>query len=222
MAKRIIAQRRGKGSRTYRVPAYKFRPMIRYRNQTGKVIDIVNDPIRTSPLAEIEYEDKSKGFIIASEGLKIGDNIGDMVLPLSEIADGTKIFGIETFPNSGPKLCRTPGSSAIIVSRDKKECIIQLPSKKTMKINLQCRASIGVPAGEGRKEKPWVKAGKKWIAMHARGKLYPRTSATAMNAVDHPFGGGYTGLGKPKSISRNAPPGRKIGSISPQRTGKKR
>ncbi len=110
----------------------------------------------------------------------------------------------------------------MIVSKSSKSCIIQLPSKKEKALNPNCRATLGVPAGGGRVEKPWTKAGKKWIAMHARGKLYPRTSGGAMNAIDHPFGGGYPGLGRPKSVSRHAPPGRKVGSISPKRSGKRK
>ncbi|MEM7816125.1 MAG: 50S ribosomal protein L2 [Candidatus Aenigmatarchaeota archaeon] len=222
MGKRIIPQRRGKGSHTYRVPERKFKPKLGYKKQNGVVIDIVNDPLRDAPLAEIEYEDKTKGYIVAIEGMKVGDNIDKVIVPLSSLSEGQQICCVETYPNSGPKLCRSPGSFAIVESKTEKECIIMLPSKKKIKLNPQCLATIGVPAGDGRNEKPWVKAGKKWIAMHARGKLYPRTSGTSMNAVDHPFGGGYTGLGKPKSVSRNAPPGRKVGSISPRRMGRKK
>lgn len=184
--------------------------------------DIVNDPGRNSPLAKVRYNDRSTGFLTAVEGLHVGDAIENFLMPLEKLGEGAQICGIETAPNSGPKLCRTPGSFATIVSKGKKECVIQLPSKKTMKLNPKCMAMVGIPAGEGRREKPWVKAGKKWHAMHARGKLYPRTSGVAMNAIDHPFGGGYTGLGKPKTISRHAPPGRKVGSISPRRTGKRK
>jgi large subunit ribosomal protein L2 len=142
-------------------------------------------------------------------------------MPLSKINIGQEIFCIETVPNSGPKLCRTSGSSALLVSKGEKDCIIQMPSKKTKRLDLRCRATVGTPAGDGRLEKPWVKAGKKWHAMHARGKLYPRTSASKMNAIDHPFGG-HAKLGRPKTISRHAPPGRKTGSIAARRTGKKK
>ncbi len=222
MGKRIIQQRRGRGSPTYRTPNYHFKPVIAYSNSRGKVVDIVNDPLRNAPLAEVLYEDNSKGYLVAPEGLKVGDSIENYVMPVSQVPEGTTVFAIETYPNSGPKLCRTSGSAAVVVSRSSKECIIRLPSKKTKKLHPMCRVTLGVPAGEGRKEKPIMKAGKKWIMMHRRGKLYPRTSGVAMNAVDHPFGGGYVGLGKHKTISRNAPPGRKVGSISPRRTGRKK
>ncbi len=222
MGKRIIQQRRGKGSPTYRAPPYKFKPSLEYKDQSGRVVNIVNDKMRNSPLAEVEYSDRSRGYLIAPEGIRVGDSIKNIILPLSQVTEGMQISAIETYPNSGPKLCRTPGSFATMVSRGKKECIIQLPSKKKKKLNPNCRVIVGIPAGEGRREKPFVKAGKKWIVMHARGKLYPRTSGVAMNVVDHPFGGGYTGLGKHKTVSRHAPPGKKVGSISPRRTGKKK
>lgn len=222
MGKRIISQRRGKGSHTYRVPEHAFKPNLQYRKFPGVVMDIVSDPLRNSPLAYIAYSDNQKGYIVAIEGMKVGDKVDSIVVPLANLTEGQQISSIETYPNSGPKLCRSPGSFAVVESKTDRECVIILPSKKKMKLNLQCLATTGIPAGDGRSEKPWVKAGKKWIAMHARGKLYPRTSGVAMNAVDHPFGGGYTGLGRPKSVSRNAPPGRKVGAISSRRTGRKR
>jgi len=222
MGKRIIPQRRGKGSLTYRVPNNAFQPKLEYKKKPGTIVDIVNDPLRDSPLAEILYADREKGYIVAIEGMKVGDKTEGIITPLSELSEGQQICCIETYPNSGPKLCRSPGSFAVVESKTERECVIILPSKRKMKLNLQCLATIGVPAGEGMREKPWVKAGRKWTAMHKRGKLYPRTSGVAMNAIDHPFGGGYTGLGRPKSISRNAPPGRKVGSISPRRMGRRR
>ncbi len=218
----VIAQRRGKGSRTYRAPPYKFKPRIGYKNKNGRVMDIVRSPMMDAPLIKVRYEDRSIGYLVAPEGIRVGDSLEGIILPLSSIPESTPIFSIETMPNSGPKLCRTPGTFAMVVSKGRKSCIIKLPSKKEKSLNPECRATLGVPAGGGRGEKPWTKAGKKWIAMHARGKLYPRTSGVSMNAVDHPFGGGYPGLGRPKSISRHAPPGRKVGSISPKRSGRRK
>jgi large subunit ribosomal protein L2 len=220
MGKRIISQRRGRGSPTYRVPKRRIKVKIRYKNLSGKIVDIVNDPGRNPPLAKIRYEDGSYDYLIAPRGSKTGDPI-DFVTPLSKIPVGSSIFAIETCPNSGPKLCRTSGSFALLISKSKKGCIVQLPSKKKISLDLNCRASIGIPAGDGQKEKPWIKAGKKWIAMHARGKLYPRTSGVAMNAIDHPFGG-PTKPGKSMSVSRHAPPGRKVGSWGAKRSGRKR
>jgi large subunit ribosomal protein L2 len=221
MGKNLISQRRGRGSHTYRVPNNAFQPNIQYRKVPGVVVDIVNDPLRDAPLGEIAYSDNQKGYIVAIEGMKVGDRTENLIVSLSGLTEGQQICCIETFPSSGPKLCRSPGSFATVESRTEKDCVVILPSKKKMKLNPQCRATLGMPAGEGMDEKPWVKAGKRWIAMHARGKLYPRTSGSSMNAVDHPFGGGYTGLGKPKTVSRDAPPGRKVGSIAARRMGRK-
>ncbi len=218
----LIPQRRGKGSPTYRVPEHSFRPRLEYRNVNGTVKDIVRSPAMNAPLARVEYDDKKEGYVIAVEGMKVGDRLGDYIMPVSDVPEGSQISSIETAPMTGPRLCRAPGSSAVIVSRSRKECIITLSSKKTTRINPKCRVMVGRPAGEGRGERPWVKAGKRWIAMHARGKLYPRTSGGSMNSKDHPYGGGYVGLGKHKSISRNAPPGAKVGSLSPRRTGKRK
>jgi large subunit ribosomal protein L2 len=192
-----------------------------YTGKSGKIIDIMNDPMRTSPVLKVKYEDSTRGFLVAPQGAKVGDDIG-FVMPLSKIPVGSQIFGIETYPNSGPKLCMAAGSFAVLVSSAGNSCIIQLPSKKQKTLDPECRASVGVPAGEGIQEKPMLKAGKKWIATHARGgRVYPRTSGVAMNPVDHPFGG-RTKPGKPKTVSRSAPPGRKIGSIAARRTGKKK
>ena len=221
MGRPIIAQKRGKGSLTYRVPNYSFKPKVEYRNQEGTVVDLVNHKIRNAPLAKVKYADRNVSYIVAPEGIRVGDSVSKFVVPLSRVSLGEKVFSIETYPNSGPKLCRTSGSSATVVSKDKKWCTLQLPSKKLKNVNLACRATLGAPAGDGRKEKPWVKAGKKYIAMHARGKYYPRTSGNKMNAVDHPFGG-HARLGRQKSVSRHTPPGRKVGSIASRRTGKRK
>ena len=86
-----------------------------------------------------------------------------------------------------------------------------------------CRAGIGVLAGAGRLEKPFLKAGTRSKRMEARNKLYPSVSGVAMNAVDHPFGGSSSNSkGRPTQAPRNAPPGRKVGAIAPRRTGRKR
>jgi large subunit ribosomal protein L2 len=221
MPKRLRSQRRGKGTPTYRVPSYKFRPSLKYKNVGGEVVDIVKDPVRNSPLAEIRYADKSRGYIVAIEGLKVGDTVEKLILSLKDINEGSQISSIETYPNSGPKLCRTSGSFATIVSKGRKGCVIQLPSKKTKKLHPNCRAMMGIPAGEGRREKPFIKAGARFYAARAKGKLYPRTSGVAMTATDHPYGASGSGKVRPP-VSRHTPPGRKVGSISPRRAGKKK
>ena len=100
---------------------------------------------------------------------------------------------------------------------------IKLPSNKEKAFLPTCRAAIGIAAGAGRLEKPFMKAGTKFFKMRARNKLYPKVCGISMNAVDHPFGGCHsTHKGRPTLSPRSAPPGRKVGKIAPRRTGKKR
>ncbi len=223
MGSRLIQQRRGRGGTVFRAPPRKFRPDLRFRNVPGRVVDIIPDRARDAPLAEIMYSNNSRGHIVAVQGLKVGDSTESLVVPISQLSEGTQVSSIETYPNSGPKLCRTPGSFATLVAKTQSWCTIQLPSKFKKRLNPKCRVVVGVPAGEGRREKPLLKAGKKAAMMKARGKLYPRVSGKAMNANEHPYGGGYGGgVGTSKSTPRNAPPGRKVGSLAPRRTGKRK
>ena len=100
--------------------------------------------------------------------------------------------------------------------------VVEMPSAKRRVFLPECRATIGVIAGSGRKEKPFLKAGTKYYAMKAKNKLWPQVSGTSMNAVDHPFGASRVSKGGPTQASRNAPPGRKVGKIAPSRTGRRR
>jgi large subunit ribosomal protein L2 len=98
-----------------------------------------------------------------------------------------------------------------------------MPSGSIRWFNPKCRAVVGIVAGGGRIDRPWLKAGKKYHKMKTRAAKYPRVSGVAMNPVDHPFGGGaWKHPGKPTTVSRNAPPGRKVGLIAARRTGMKR
>jgi len=97
-----------------------------------------------------------------------------------------------------------------------------MPSKKEKKLNKNCRAIIGRIAGSGRISKPIVKAGKRYYIKKTKSKLWPRTSAVKMNALDHPFGSGRGKNVKSKIAKRNAPAGKKVGLIRPRRTGKKK
>jgi len=221
MGKNIIPQHRGRGSPTYRVPAKAFSPRLTYRKENGVIVDIIHDSRRDAPVAKVIYPDRSEGYVIASEGMRVGDSTDNVIKPLGELNEGSQIFAIETYPTSGPKLCRSPGSFAVIVSKSGSDCVIQLPSKKTIKLGPNCMASLGLPAGEGRHEKPFVKAGRKFHLMRTRGKLFPRTKGNRMNIVDHPYGGSGHGKKRPP-VSIHAPPGKKVGHIAPRRTGRKK
>ena len=215
MGKPLRSQRRGKGSPTYRAKPKKFMPRLNYREIGGKIIDIVKDPARNSPLIKVKYDDEKTGFLVAVEGMTVGETINEQIKTLSDLTEGTQISCIESAPSSGPKFCRAPGSFATLISKTKNQAIILLPSKKTMRLPRMCKATIGIPAGEGRREKPFLKAGAKYHLMKAKSRKYPRTSGMAMNAVDHPYGGSGSGT-KRSPVSRHAPRGAKVGQISPR------
>lgn len=230
MGKNLRQQRRGKGNPVYRSPSHRFIAKIRYENvpegTNGKIIDIIDAAGKFSPIAVIDVHGKHN-LHIANDGATVGKTVafggtnpGD-VSTLEKIPEGTKIYDIELRPGDGGKICRSSGSFATLITRDGNKCIVLLPSKKKKIFSAQCRATVGIVAGSGRKEKPFMKAGTKYFAMKTLGRMYPRTSGVSMNAVDHPFGG-QTRPGKHKTVSRHAPPGKKVGSISPRRTGLKK
>jgi len=235
MGKRIITQARGKGSSTYRVRKRAFRFRIKYPSKIsgeGVVSKLLNSSAHSSPLAKISYEDGKKSFYIPAfkgmiEGQKINfekkDEIkeGD-ILFLKDIPLKKRIYNIESKPGDGGKFMRTGGSSAEINRIIGKKIMILMPSKKEREFNPNCRATIGVIAGGGRLDKPIIKAGKQYYIKKSKSKLWPRTSAVKMNAIDHPFGSGRAKNPKSKVAKRNAPPGRRVGLIRPKRTGKKK
>jgi len=198
----------------------------------GKILDIVKCPGHSAPLVKVAYENGEKTLAIAPEGIRVGDVIGSgpeskietgSILPLKNIPEGTSIYNIESSPGDGGKFVRASGNFARIVGKTGEGIVIKLPSNKQRTFHPECRASIGVIAGSGRTEKPFLKAGNRFHAKKAKNKLYPITSPTSMNAVCHPFGGkGSHTKGRPLQAPRSAPPGRKVGSIAPRRTGYKR
>ena len=126
-------------------------------------------------------------------------------------------------PGDGGKFVRSSGSFAKVISRIGNKVIVRLPSRKEKEFNVECRACIGTIAGGGRKEKPILKAGNAMRAKRARNKLYPRVSPNSMSAIAHPFGNTRSlRKSKAKPISRNAPPGRKVGAVAARRTGRRK
>ena len=238
MGKRITSQKRGRGTRRYVAPSHRYYAEAKHKTlgdkDTGfaKVLDLVHSISHTAPLAFIEYDDGNRGYIIAPEGIAVGDviysgkssqiKVGN-TLALLDIPEGTAIYNIESKLGDGGKFVRSSGTAAKVISKTGNKVLVLMPSKKEKEFSANCRATVGVVAGGGRLEKPWVKAGKRWHAMRAKGKLYPITSAVAMNAVEHPFGSGRgRHMGKPSIAPRHAPPGRKVGQVRARRTGMKR
>lgn len=241
MGKRLIHQRRGRGTPVYRSASHRFKGKIQYRNLDkiekkgslkGEVVDIMHDPGRTAPVAKVKFENKESMFVLAPETIQIGDEIACGIsapispgnsLPLAQIPEGTHVFNIENRPGDGGKLVRSSGTYASLITHDSDKAVIELPSGELKSFHPNCRATVGVVAGGGRKEKPFLKAGNRWHAYKAKGKKFMTVRGVAMNAVDHPHGGGNRQHpGKSTTISRHAPPGRKVGSIAAKRTGKRR
>ncbi|NCN98828.1 50S ribosomal protein L2 [Candidatus Pacearchaeota archaeon CG10_big_fil_rev_8_21_14_0_10_35_219] len=232
MGKRIIQQARGKGSLTYRVRKKAFRRKVKYplHEGTAKVVKILHSSAHSAPLMKLEVVGEmfyNVAFNGASEGIKVSIGKGKAeqgnILALQNIPVGTKIYNIERNPGDGGKMIRAAGSSAVVSKKYEHNKIgITMPNRKEIKLDRGCRATIGVVAGEGKKQKPFLKAGRKYYKMKARGKLYPRISAVSVNAIDHPFGSGRGKRIKSKIAKRNAPPGRKVGHLRPRRTGKKK
>ncbi len=241
MGKRLISQRRGRGTSTFRSASHRFKGKIQYRSYDslekegilkGKVKDIIHDPGRSAPVALVKFENGEQKLILAPENIQINEEVACGVsapikpgnsLPLKEIPEGTPVYNIENRPGDGGKLVRSSGTYASLITHDVDKTVIELPSGELKTFNPQCRATIGVVAAGGRKEKPFLKAGNRYHALKAKGKKMMTVRGVAMNAVDHPHGGGNRQHpGRPTTISRNAPPGRKVGSIAAKRTGKRR
>ncbi|MDF2955187.1 50S ribosomal protein L2 [Candidatus Alkanophaga liquidiphilum] len=234
MGKRLISQNRGKGTPTYRAPPRRKADLTHLKVEAGRTItcvltEIVHDSARNAPIGKVRVDSKEK-YILIPEGVAIGDELayGDAAepkigntLPLGNIPEGFPVCNIEIRRDDGGKLVRASGSYATIISHEGDRTLVQLPSGVKKWFDSRCLATVGVVAGGGRTEKPFVKAGKKYHKMKAKAAKWPRTSAVAMNPIDHPFGGGkHQHVGRPKTVARGAPPGRKVGSIAARRTGR--
>ena len=232
MGKRIIQQRRGRGSSTYRVrkKAFKFKIGIPGKiNGEATVLKLINSSAHSSPLAKIKY---SEGYfyIPAFKGMQEGQKLNfetkeikqGNILKIKDIPVKTKIYNIESRPRDGGKFIRSGGQSAVISKTIGNDVYVKFNSKKERRFNPECRAIIGETAGAGRLSKPIIKAGKQYYIKKAKSKLWPRTSALKMNVIDHPFGSGRGKNPKSKIAKRNAPAGKKVGLIRPRRTGKRK
>ena len=231
MGKRIIQQARGKGSLTYRVKKSAFRYRLKYpRDLSGEgiVLKLINSPGHSAPLAKIKY---SKGifFIPAFKGMVEGQKIDfdgkeikdGNIMKLKNVPIKTRVYQVESRFGDGGVFVKSGGSSALVNRIVGNEILLFMPSKNEKSFNPECRVVIGTIAGEGRLDKPIMKAGKNHHIKKAKNKLWPRTSAVKMNVIDHPFGSGRGKNPKSKIAKRNAPPGRKVGLIRPRRTGHK-
>ena len=161
----------------------------------GEVASIQYDPNRTAFIALLNYQDGEKRYIIAQNGLQVGQNvvsgkegvapeIGNS-MPLSEIPLGTIISCIELRPGQGAIMARSAGAFAQLMARDGKFATVKLPSGETRLILANCMATIGVVSNSDHQLLVGGKAGRtRWLGRR------PRTRPVVMNPVDHPMGGG--------------------------------
>ncbi len=234
MGKRILTRRRGAAKPGLISPSHKHKGAVRYPRGfmgTGKVTGLRHAPGRTAVVATVSFEDGDSFQMLAAEGMSVGQAVTftdkTMIQPgnvtvIRKIPEGTPIYNIEGRPSDGGQYVRTAGNNAEIVSHDAKGTMIRMPSGKFRRFHGDCRATVGLVAGGGRGDKPFVKAGKKHHLMKTKAAKWPRVRGVAMNPVDHPHGGGAHNYTPGRtSVARGTPPGRKVGKIAPSRTGKR-
>ena len=238
MGKRTLVRRRGRGGKQFRaITVGKLAP-AKYPNfkldehHSGTVVDIVHERGRDAPLARIHFDDNTYSYVPAPDGTTVGSRIeigvgatatARNILSLESIPDGTLICNIEKNVGDGGKLIKSAGSSALVFAHGTEGVTLKFPSGKFLMVNPKCRAMIGIIAGAGRKDKPFLKAGNRAKYMQAHGRLYPTVRGIAQAAVYHPHGGGrHQHIGRQSSVGRTTPPGRKVGIIAPRKTGRGR
>ena len=175
----------------------KYRIIDWKRNKDGieaTVDSIQYDPNRTAYIAVVVYADGEKRFILAPEGLKVGDKVMSGVnaeisvgnaLPLSEIPLGARIHNIEMTPGKGGQIVRSAGMSAQLMAKEGNYVTLRLPSGEMRKVLARCRATIG-EVGNGEHE--IISLGKAGRKRHMG--VRPSVRGSVMNPVDHPHGGG--------------------------------
>ena len=187
----ISVRRRGGGhKRRYRIIDFKRNKF----NIEGKVATVEYDPNRSANIALINYVDGEKRYIIAPEGLTVGDVIltGENVevkagnaMPLKNIPLGSDIFNIELTRGKGGQLVRSAGGSAVLAAKEGNYCLIKLPSGEIRKIHKECYATLGTVSNKDHGNVTIGKAGRsRWM------KKRPKVRGVAMNPIDHPMGGG--------------------------------
>jgi large subunit ribosomal protein L2 len=238
LGKRTLVRRRGRGGKQFRaITVGKLAP-AKYPNfkldehHSGTVVDIVHERGRDAPLARIHFDDNTYSYVPAPNGTTVGSRIeigvgatatARNILSLESIPDGTLICNIEKNAGDGGKLIKSAGSSALVFAHGTEGVTLKFPSGKFLMVNPKCRAMIGIIAGAGRKDKPFLKAGNRAKYMQAHGRLYPTVRGIAQAAVYHPHGGGrHQHIGRQSSVGRTTPPGRKVGIIAPRKTGRGR
>lgn len=188
---RMTVRHQGGGhKRAYRLIDFK-------RNKDGipaKVASIEYDPNRSSRIALLFYADGEKRYILAPNGLKVGDTItsgpeADIkvgnALPLKNIPVGTQVHNIEMKIGKGGQMVRSAGASAQLMAKEGNHALLRLPSGELRKVHVNCKATVGQVGNLEHENITIGKAGRsRWLGIR------PANRGVAMNPVDHPHGGG--------------------------------
>jgi large subunit ribosomal protein L2 len=238
LGKRPLVRRRGRGGFQFRATSTGKLAPAKYPNydlnekHEGEIIDLVHERGRDAPLSKVRFEDGSISFIPAVLGTKVGSKIqfgleADIsegnVISVQNIPDGTIVCNVEKHFGDGGSLIKSAGTNATVFSHGPDGVTIKLPSGKFTTINPKNRAMIGTLAGGGVGDRPFMRAGVKWRRFRSKGHKYPIVRGVAQAAYVHPHGGGrHQHVGQSSTVSRNAPPGAKVGSIAARKTGRAR
>ncbi len=188
---RVTARYKGGGhKRKYRIIDFK-------RDKTGipaKVFSIEYDPNRTSRIALLHYADGEKRYIIAPNGLKVGDTVqsgpgsdiyAGNALPLKEMPLGSFVHNVELKPGKGGQLGRSAGSALQVLAKEGDYAQLKMPSGEVRLVRLNCMATYGVVGNAEQENISYGKAGRsRWLGVR------PHVRGVAKNPVDHPMGGG--------------------------------
>ena len=188
---RITVRHRGGGNRRkYRIIDFKRDK----DNMTATVMTLEYDPNRSAFIALVQYEDGEKRYILAPNGLKVGDKVqsgseADIkpgnALKLSDIPVGTFIHAIELYPGKGAQLVRSAGNMAQLMGKEETYALVRLPSGEMRKVPINCKASIGQVSNIDHENVNYGKAGR------VRNMGWrPTVRGSVMNPCDHPHGGG--------------------------------
>ena len=201
---RITVRHRGGGNRRqYRIIDFKRQKF----DVTGTVLTLGYDPNRSAFIALVQYEDGEKTYIIAPNGLKVGDKIvaGESAdikpgnaLPLQNIPTGTFIHNVELYPGRGAQLARAAGNMAQLMAKENGLALLRLPSGELRNVPINCMATIGQVSNTDHENVKVGKAGRK-RNMGWR----PTVRGSVMNPNDHPHGGGEgkSPVGRPGPVT---------------------
>jgi len=245
MGRVIRSQRKGAGSvfkshNKHRKGAPKLRKIDfaeKHGYIKGVIREIIHDPGRGAPLAQVVFRDPykyklRKELFLAAEGMYTGQfvycgkkatlQIGN-VLPVGTMPEGTVVCNLEEKAGDRGRLARASGNYATVISHnpETRKTRVKLPSGAKKVIPSANRGMVGIIAGGGRIDKPILKAGRAYHKYKAKRNCWPKVRGVAMNPVEHPHGGGnHQHIGHASTVRRDASAGRKVGLIAARRTGR--